>query len=82
MSLKVDVKTYIVPSELGAFVIHDELIEEYDVEDIVRARAESQMKVLRMINLGNELANNQSLPNSVLPTVFKGVDLSVELNEG
>lgn len=82
MSLKIAKETYVVPSELGTFIVHDELVEEYDVEDIIRARAESQMKVLQMINKGNELSANQNLDNELLPTIFKGIDLSVELNEG
>lgn len=73
MSVKLSSKTYLIPTELGTFTVKHRLIAGYDVEDVVRAKSESQAQLVAMVNLGQEVQQNSSFPVNVLPTVFKDV---------
>lgn len=71
MSKAVAKKTYLIATTLGNIALREELIQDYDVEDVVRGKAESQARLIQMINVGKELVGNPNFPSEVLPTVFK-----------
>ena len=55
MSKVLGKQTNIVPSVLGPVAVTTEYIIEYDIEDIVRTKAESQARIIQMINVGREI---------------------------
>ena len=72
-------KTYLIPTELGSFTVTNRLYTEFDVENVISNRAESQARVIQMINLGKELEGNPEFPPEVLPSIF--VDNNDELED-
>jgi hypothetical protein len=62
---------YILPSDLGDVSIINELVLEYDVEDVVRNRAISQGRALQFMNIGNQVDPNAPVSSSAIASSFK-----------
>ena len=71
MSKEVSKVSQIIPTMLGNIIITRRLVVEYDVEDMCRAEAESQMRALQMQNIGNILAAQPQWPKNLIPTAFQ-----------
>ena len=68
-----------VPSDLGGVAVTTEYVVDYDVEDIVRARAESQARIIQMVNSGRDMRAS-TYENNVLPTIY--TDITEDLEDG
>lgn len=72
MSKLIAVREYIVPTAIGTMVVKDELIESFDVEDIVRGKSISMARAIQFLNLGKSINANAVLPEGAIPSVFVG----------
>jgi hypothetical protein len=68
-----------VPTDLGGSAVTTEYVVEYDVEDIVRSRAESQARIVQMVNVGRD-TRAQTSESNVLPTIY--TDITEDLEDG
>ena len=64
-------QTYLIATALGNMAVKDEILSDFDVEDIVRNNAVSQARLIQFLNIGAELNENAQLPSEALPTVFQ-----------
>ena len=71
MSELIETKTYLIVTALGNIALRRHLVSDYSVEDMVRSRAISQARLVQMMNVGNNLDGNPTLPAEALPTVFQ-----------
>lgn len=74
MSRVVASRIFMLNSELGDIAIRSELVEEFDVETIIRNKAISQARVLQFQNVGRQIDENALLAPDAIPTVFKPND--------
>ncbi len=74
MSKVVAEKNYLIATAIGNMKVKGQLLEEFDVEDIVRNQALSQCHLIQMSNIGKEINNSAILPNEVLPSLFKNTE--------
>lgn len=72
MSKVVGKQVTIVPTELGGMTVEAKYVVEYDVEDVVRAKAESQARLIQMANVGRDI-RKKTLNSKVLPSAFTSV---------
>lgn len=80
MSKVVAEKTYLIATQLGNMLVKNQLVTDYDIEDIVREQAVSQARLIHMLNISKEIDANALLPKEALPTVFKNSE--EELSDG
>jgi hypothetical protein len=73
-------RTYLIATQLGNMLVKNQLVTEYDVEDIVREQAISQARLIHMLNISKEIDANAMLPKESLPTIFKNSE--EELSDG
>jgi hypothetical protein len=67
----------LVPTQLGGMSIRTRYISGMDVEDIVRARAESQATLVQLINIGKDV--QIGAPNSkVMSSAFVNISDTLE----
>jgi hypothetical protein len=71
-------KKHIVHSDLGNVQITTNTIREYDVEDLVRQKAHSQMLRVRFVNLGKEIDVNIPKPPRTIGSVYLRNDDELE----
>lgn len=64
-------QTYIIATALGNMAVKDEIISDFDVEDVVKNKATSQARLLQFLNIGAELDENAQLPDGTVPTAFQ-----------
>lgn len=70
MSKIIATQEYLLTSQVGTVKVEAQLIEGYDVEDIVSDRAISQARLVSFINLGKQVDANATLPAEALPAAF------------
>jgi len=70
MSRVVASRIFVLNSELGDVVIRNELVEEFDVETLIRNKAISQSRALQFQNTAKEVNVNALLSPDAIPTVF------------
>ena len=58
MSEVLNSKSFLFNTEVGNVLTKIELVEGYDVEDIIRDRAGSQGRAIKLINLGKRIDPN------------------------
>lgn len=80
MSKVVAERTYLIATQLGNMLVKNQLVVEYDVEDIIREQAISQARLIHMLNISKEIDSNAMLPKESLPTIFKNSE--EELSDG
>ena len=69
MSITIGKRIVVIPTDIGAMTVTTEAVIDYDIEDIVREKAESQAMVLKMANMGRE----NKVPvfdTNIIPSVF------------
>jgi small basic protein len=71
MSQVVAEKFYLISTVLGVVGVRASLKTEYDVEDIIQARAASQARAVQFVNIGQQLDANAQLPAASVPSVFQ-----------
>lgn len=69
MSKEIGKQVTLVPTELGGMTVETKYVVEYDVEDVVRSKAESQARLIQMANVGRDI-RKKTLNNKVLPSAF------------
>lgn len=69
-------QTNMVPTALGPMAVTTEYIKEYDIEDIVRSKAESQARIIQMINVAKDtpVSNDNSLVSTIYKDVVDGLE--------
>ena len=70
-------ESIMVPTELGMVTVTTETIEDFDIEDIVRTRAESQAMILQALNLSRDM-NPQEPDPAIVSTIYKNVKGDLE----
>jgi hypothetical protein len=78
MSKPLGKQTNIVPTVLGPMAVSTEYVSEYDVEDIVRTKAESQARIIQMMNVARDIKSTANT-TGVLPTIY--TDITEDLEE-
>lgn len=76
MSKSLGKEIVLVPTDLGGMTVTTEYLFEYDVEDIVRSRAESQARIIQMVNLGRDI-KAKTYDKVVVPSIY--TDITEEL---
>jgi hypothetical protein len=71
MSTVIAEKTTLVPTIVGAFASKAQLIEDYDVDDIIRQRAIAQVRLIQLLNTGNQVAGTSGFPQDSLPVMLQ-----------
>ena len=71
MSKLVDQRVVMIPTEMGVFAIHYDLVTEYDVEDIIQTKTLAQAIKIHMQNIGDQLIANPNYPEGIIPSAFK-----------
>ena len=71
MSKIIATKSYLIATAVGNIKVVGELLVEFDVEDIIRSQAESQAKLVQLVNIGKEINSSAILPKEVLPSIFR-----------
>jgi hypothetical protein len=61
--------TVIVPTDLGAMSVVTEVVVDYDIEDIIQRKSESQALVIQMANAGRNM-KPKAYSNDVLPSIY------------
>lgn len=80
MSKLIDKKVVVVNTELGAMTVATEVLYEFDIEDLIRSRAESQALLIQTINAAKNANFNSSSPD-VLTTDYTSTEEDLdELN--
>lgn len=69
MSKPLGKQVIVVPTALGGMTVTTEYIFEYDVEDIVRMRAESQARIIQMVNIGREV-KAKTYEDGTVPSIY------------
>lgn len=71
MSKIIATKSYLIATAVGNIKVVGTLVTDFDVEDIVSGQAESQAKLVQLVNIGKDINNNATLPREVLPSIFR-----------
>jgi hypothetical protein len=78
MSRSIAKRLVIIPSDLGGMTVSTELLIDYDIEEIVKSKAESQALILQMANLGKDI--KPAMPGAnVLTSIY--TELEEDLDE-
>lgn len=72
MSKRLGQQVVIVPTALGGMTVTTDYVIEYDVEDIIRARAESQARIIQMVNVGRDV-RIKGYDNKTIPSKYTDV---------
>lgn len=76
MSKTLGKTTTIVQTVLGPMSVVNEYILEYDIEDMVRTRAESQARIVQMINVGRD--TTPSGDEKLIPSIYTNITDDLE----
>lgn len=72
MSATAASRRFIFNTAMGPMVVNSQAIVDFDVEDVVRTKAISQMRLIEYVNLGQSININKTIPQSSIPSVFVG----------
>jgi len=65
---------YLISTEIGTMSVRREILSDFDIDAVVKNRAISQARAIQMVNVGNQIDGNSSLPSGTLPTLFRGTE--------
>lgn len=71
MSTVIGSRSVSVNTDLGLFNVKTDYLTDFDIEDIISARAESQARVIQMVNVGQELDPTNT--ETGIPTAFSNI---------
>lgn len=72
MSKTIGKQVTLVPTALGGMTVEAKYVIEYDVEDVIASKAESQARLIQMANAGRDI-RKKTLNSKVLPSKFTEV---------
>ena len=78
MSKVLDTRTYLISTEIGTMAVKKTIVNDYDIEDLVRSRAISQARAVQFMNIGKQIDGNANLPTESLPAVFRSNEEELE----
>ena len=79
MSKLLSKRVVIVPTDLGALAVTTEIITDFDIEDVIARKAESQALLVQMSNVGKD-TRAQTFDSNVLPSKY--INATEELDDG
>jgi hypothetical protein len=65
-------RKYMIPTEMGNVTVKGQLVNEFDVEDLIKQKAISQALALALVNLGKNIIPGAKLPSYVITSTFVG----------
>lgn len=71
MSQVLETQAYLIPTVIGSIAVRMHLVQGYDVDDAVHAKAVSQARLIQYNNIGATLQGQAAYPQASLPAVFQ-----------